>query len=193
MNDMNVDIRVNKELVGNLMVLIANKCKPLYFTKLLKILYLIDEEYTKKFGYPLTWLKYEAWELGPVPRDVFYSKNKGLNRYSKYITFQDVGENKKIVKAATEFDDMEFSDADLSLVNDVINKYQHNNVNELINIVHKEGSLWKKTKDKFGLKFSPDNKTSDVQLDFSDLLDDEMKQHYFDGLEFLQLKASLLD
>lgn len=189
---MNTDIRINKDLVGNLMILIANKCKPLYFTKLLKILYLIDEEYTRTYGTPLTWLRYEAWKLGPVAKDIFYSKNKGYNRYSDYVLFQDAGDNKKIVKPVVEFSDLEFSNADLKLINKVVAQYQNHNTNKLVQEVHKEGSLWRKTKDQYNLKFSDENATSDIQLDFSNLLDNEMKEHYLDSLESLELKSLLL-
>lgn len=190
---MNTDIRINKDLVGNLIILLADNIKPLYFTKLLKLLYLIDEEYTKEYGSPLTWLKYEVWKFGPVPTDIYFSKNIGENRYSKYVSFEYAGENKKTVHAKAKFSDLEFSDSELKLINKVIKKYQDYKIDQLIEEVHKNGSLWKKAIDKHNLRFSESNKTSDIQLDFSDLLNDNMKMHYIDSLESLKLKSLLLE
>ena len=59
-------IQVNKDKIGNLIVLLAGRLKPLYHTKLIKLLYLIDEEAVKDGGIPITWLDYKAWQYGPV-------------------------------------------------------------------------------------------------------------------------------
>ena len=56
----------NRNLIGNILILLSTRCKPLYHTKLLKLLYLIDEEATKRTGTPLTWLSYNVWQFGPV-------------------------------------------------------------------------------------------------------------------------------
>lgn len=71
---MNLGIQSNKDLVGNLIILLANRCKPLYHTKLMKLLFFIDKEATEVKGTPITWLDYKAWKLGPVSPELFYSK-----------------------------------------------------------------------------------------------------------------------
>ena len=81
------EIAINRDLVGNLMIYLATECKPLYHTKLIKLLYLIDEESTRRNGSPLTWLSYKAWKLGPVSQEVYYSKNASENRFAGYVRF----------------------------------------------------------------------------------------------------------
>ncbi|HEY5570416.1 MAG TPA: type II toxin-antitoxin system antitoxin SocA domain-containing protein, partial [Bacteroidales bacterium] len=59
-----IGIQVNKDKIGNLIVLLATRLKPLYHTKLIKLLYLIDEEAVKEDGVPVTWLEYKVWQFG---------------------------------------------------------------------------------------------------------------------------------
>ncbi len=93
-----IGIKANKELIGNLMILLAERCKPLYHTKLLKLLFLIDEESMRRTATPITWLNYKAWQFGPVNEDVFMSKIEGCNKFDKYVKFTFVDEKRCIVK-----------------------------------------------------------------------------------------------
>ena len=188
-----IGLQANKELIGNVMVLIANRCKPLYHTKLLKLLYLIDEKATLKTGAPITWLTYNAWQYGPVAEDVYYSKNAGYNKFSKYVKFEHASKNKYIVKPVVVFDDAEFADSDLSIINDVLEEYGHLSTKELIGITHSGGSLWNKTVKCLGINFSESNKTSDIPLDFVELIENDgfKKTVYYTTMENIELQATL--
>jgi uncharacterized phage-associated protein len=188
-----IGLQANKELIGNIMVLIANRCKPLYHTKLLKLLYLIDEEATIRTGAPVTWLTYNAWQYGPVSEDVYYSKVTGHNKFSKFVKFEHIGENKYIVKPVVEFDDAEFSDFDLNVINDVLEKYGHMNTKKLVGITHTAGSLWEKTVKRSNIRFSESNKTSDTGIDFAELIENDglKKTVYYATMENIELQATL--
>lgn len=121
---MNLGMQINKDLVGNLIILLADRCKPLYHTKLMKLLFFIDQEATKTKGTPITWLDYKAWRLGPVSPELFYSKNKGFNKFSQFVNFESTGTNNAcIVKPIKAFDDSEFSEWDLEIIDNVIQEY----------------------------------------------------------------------
>jgi len=45
--------------------------QPLSKTKLLKLLYLLEEFSVKKYHVPFLDLKFEVWQAGPVAKDVF--------------------------------------------------------------------------------------------------------------------------
>jgi len=188
-----IGLQANKELIGQLMVLIANRYKPLYHTKLLKLLYIIDEESTIRTGAPITWLTYHAWRYGPVAEDVYHSKQVGYNKFNQYVKFVHAGENKCIVKPVAGFSDAEFTDTDLNIIHEVLEKYGHLSTKELVGITHADGSLWDRTVKRANIHFSENNKTSDVSLDFVELIQNDgfKKTVYYTTMENIELQASL--
>jgi len=183
----------NRNLIGNTIVLLSLHCKPLYHTKLLKLLYLIDEESTKRTGTPLTWLSYNVWQFGPVAEDVYHSKWEGLNKFSEFVRFDEVADGKILVKPIAEFDDSSFSELDLQIINDIIEQYGCLTAKQLIDIVHSRDSLWEKTRQQANIHFSAQNQTSSIPLDFSELLSDDgfKKTIYYSTLENLELQYTL--
>jgi uncharacterized phage-associated protein len=186
-------MKINKNLIGNIMVLLAERCKPLYHTKLLKILYLIDEEATKKTGAPITWLSYNVWQYGPVSEDVYFSKIEGLNKFADFVRFDHIKGDQYIIKPITAFDDSDFSELDLQIIDDIIVKYGHLNAKQLVDIVHAKGSLWEKTKSASDIQFSKQNKTSPVTLNFAELLQEDnfKKTVYYNTLENIEVQSTL--
>jgi uncharacterized phage-associated protein len=189
-----IGLRVNKNLIGNLMVLLATNCKPLYHTKLLKLLYLIDEEATKKTGVPITWLSYNVWQLGPVSEDVYFSKIEGFNKFNEFVVFECIANEKYIVKPVSKFDDSEFSELDLQIINEVIKKYGSLTAKQLVDILHSDDSLWAKTKKNTGIQFSEQNRTSSVTLNFANFLENDgfKRTIYYNTLENVELQSTLL-
>ena len=190
---MNLGIQTNKELIGNLIILLSERCKPLYHTKMMKLLFLIDQESTLVRGIPITWLEYKAWNNGPVSPDIFYSKNEGHNKFSDYVYFDKNKSNSVLVKPMKKFDDSEFSEWDLEIIDKVLILYGQKTSDELIQLTHVKDSLWDKTIQRKGVKFSNDNQTSDEILNFLELIenDDFKKTIYFSTLENLELKLTL--
>lgn len=187
-----IGIKVNKTLIGNLMILLSDRCKPLYHTKLLKLLFLIDEESVLRTGVPITWLNYKAWQLGPVNEDVFLSKFTGFNKFDKYVSFHHAGDGSCVIKPISVFDDSEFCDLDIEIINDVIAKYGNKSCRELVELTHRRGSIYDETKKKYGIEFSGNNRTSDIEINFRDLLDScSKKAAYQYALENMQSKILL--
>ena len=189
-----VGMKTNKDLIGNIIIFLADKCKPLYHTKLLKLLYLIDEEATKRTGAPITWLTYNVWQFGPVSEDIYFSKQSGYNKLSRFVRFENVGNNSFIIKPIAKFDGSELTEQDMDIINGVVAEYGQMRTQELIDITHTKGSLWDITKKRTGIQFSADNKTSDVTLDFAELLGDDgfKKTIYYSTLENIELQSTLV-
>ena len=187
-------MKINKELIGNLILFLSEQCKPLYHTKLLKLLYLIDEESVRKTGAPVTWLSYSVWQFGPVSEDIYFSKIDGYNKFDKFVRFNHISENKHIVRPVSSFNDSEFSDLDMRIIKETLDKYGHLNTKQLIEITHSKGSLWEETKSKYKIQFSEQNKTSSIALDFSSLLEEDgfKKTVYYNTLENMELQSTLL-
>jgi uncharacterized phage-associated protein len=76
-----------------------------------------------------------------------------------------------LIQSVNTFDDSEFSDYEIRLIDRIIDSYGHYQGNAFIELLHEEGSLWKKVVDERGLakKFEHQN-TSDHKIDFSQLV-----------------------
>lgn len=158
-------------------------------------MFFIDQEATQTKGTPITWLDYKAWKLGPVAPEVFLAKNRGYNTFYQFVNFEKTGEkNACIVRPVKEFDDSEFSDWDLEIIENALKKYGRLSNDKLIDLTHEEGSLWDKAIKESRIRFSQDNKTSDKSLDFLELIEDDeyKKSIYYSTLENLELKSTLL-
>jgi len=189
-------MKVNKDLIGNLMIYIVDYCKnystPLYQTKLLKLIYLIDEESVRQTGTPITWLDYEVWQKGPVPTDIYFSKLPHENKVDEYVSFEERS-NKYLVVKKKEFNDGDFSEVDLEVINHVLHDFGKKTSNELIEITHQPGSLWSIIVEEKNIRFSHDNHTSNEHIDFYKLLaNDKLKQfNYRAARECLETNVAL--
>ena len=187
-------VQGNKELVGNLIILLAKKCAPLYHTKLIKLLYLIDEEAIRERGIPITWLDYKVWQYGPVDPAVFYIRNFSEYISSETTTSIDGNAATTIISPKKEFDDDEFGEYDLEIIEKTLVKYQNKTANELVNITHKVGSPWDLTKKENDLDFSIAN-ISDVSIDMSRIVkNDPVKyanyKEAYEGMSFMSVLKS---
>lgn len=184
-------IQVNKDKIGNLIVLLAGRLKPLYHTKLIKLLYLIDEEAVKDGGIPITWLDYKAWQYGPVAPETFFIKEE-TNLFNSYLEKSKKGDG-TIIKPKVSFDDSEFSDYDLEIIERVITKFGHMAPKDLVKLTHKEGSLWDIAKKENHINFDDSNTTSDYTLDFTRIIsDDELKLSNYEGAkETMMFRAQI--
>jgi len=178
---MDLGATANKELVGNLVNYIANKCKPLYQTKLLKLLYLIDEEAVKEKGTPITWLEYNIWKKGPVSKEIYFSKVDHCNSFGDFFDFKQIERinktNSYLVVPNKEVDLMEFSKSDLRIIDRILDEHGEKTSEELVQLTHGKNTLWYKLKQEYNIIFSEHNKTSNKIIDFKHLIqDDNMKK-----------------
>ncbi len=148
---------LNNDKIGNLLVFLASRCEKLCLTKALKLLYIIDETAVKETGVPVTWLNYQAWQHGPVANDIYEeirSERHHVHAAHEISTLDfiktDTSYNKKrkqnetFLTAKIDFNDEIFSDYEIQLFQRIIEKYGRLTSNELIELLHKEGSLWDK-------------------------------------------------
>ena len=66
-----------KQKLGNTVVYIAHYTSNLSKTKLLKLLYLMEERMALKFHVPFIGIPFEVWQAGPVAKDVFIDLSDG--------------------------------------------------------------------------------------------------------------------
>jgi uncharacterized phage-associated protein len=182
--------------IGNILIYIAENCSPLYMTKALKLLYLIDEQAVRDSGAPITWLDYKVWKNGPVAQELYQEMR--FNQVSTFgeqrISLNDFiliehAENYKnkgqidikiIAKKETDFSI--FSNFEKNIIVSIVNKYGNLTSTQLIETLHSQGTRWHEIVSKFDLEthFKLRKNTSDYTIDFIDLIEDD---------EFLQLSA----
>lgn len=187
-------VQVNKELVGNIIILLAEKCAPLYHTKLIKMLYLIDEKAIKDSGVPITWLDYKVWQYGPVDPAIFHIKDNFGEYVSAVVNSEYNGAFTTIIKPLRKFDDGELSDYDLDIINEVIEECKDKKACELVHITHKPGSPWDIAKKRNELDFSIAN-ISDAKVDMGVLIESspEKQARYkeaYDHMAFMSVLKS---
>lgn len=127
------------EKVGNAVIYLSERIPQLSKTRLLKLLYIMDEISIKKSGIPLLNLKYKVWKFGPVSEELFIDLSTEPTLLSKYIRRQDDGSH---IIAQSAFSDDEFSDNDIALMNLVIEKFGKKSAQELISYTHRLNSPW---------------------------------------------------
>ena len=154
--------------IGNLLIYVTDKLggnTPK--TKLLKLIYIIEEESLKKGGCQFTELNYLYLPMGPVSTFVNTQIDK---EREPLIDFIDVKKyrNSILISPKKAFDDSEFSDFDIQVIDDVLSIYGKMNGKELIEYTHREGSPWKKLNDQYQGSPPTDKRT----LDLSILLED---------------------
>nr|DAZ04462.1 MAG TPA: Protein of unknown function (DUF4065) [Caudoviricetes sp.] len=185
-------IAVNKDKIGNLLVLLATRLQPLYQTKMIKMVYLIDELKVKDNGVPLTWLDYKVWQFGPVAPELYYLRDNNTV-FNQYIEAQK-DQNGTLILPKKEFSKAKFSARDMRIIEEAIRLYGGMNAEGLVELTHGKSSLWSVTKNENNLDFSSAiANTSDVSMDLSRLIDDEDKLDNYNGAKDTMLfKSELL-
>jgi uncharacterized phage-associated protein len=178
---MSLGILANKDKIGNLMILLAGTLSPLYHTKLIKLLYLIDETAVKDDGIPVTWLDYKVWQYGPVAPETYFIKDND-HLFAKYIHTKK-SENGTLIVPVSPFNENSFSEYELEIINQVISKYGSLSSEDLVQLTHEKNSLWYKTKLENDLDFENSiANVSDISIDLKRLVaNDEQKLSKYEG------------
>lgn len=190
---MSLGITSNKEKVGALLAYLCVRIPDMQLRKLLKILYLIDEESVRLRAIPVTWLEYHAWEKGPVAHEVYEVKNGAL---ADYLRCEKQEDGKWHVNARVqhayqlEKDMQKMSQWEKELAERIIERCKDLSADQLTDETHTPDSLWSKTVAENGIDFSKESKT-DYVVDLNRLNDDEGAAVYEDALDCMRMQAFL--
>ncbi|WP_199139666.1 Panacea domain-containing protein [Pedobacter sp. ASV12] len=181
--------------LGNAIIFLCEQMGSLSKTKLLKLIYLIEESSIKKYGVPFFNLRFDVWKLGPVSRDLYAEITSELFLLENYIT-KEAKKDNVFVNAKKPFSDDEFSDLEIELLRQIATSFRQYTADELIELTHRKHSPWYTTAQKNGLLEAFENglaNTSAIEIDMSTLLaDDEAKLSVYNGhKEFLEQSRKL--
>jgi len=183
----------NRQKLGNAVLYIANHAKYPYKTEILKLLYLMEENMVQKYHVPMLAIPFSVWRLGPVSVDVFEELSDGPVLLSDFIALEFNGQGIRVTPKR-EFTDDEFSDAELQVMEQVMEKYGWMNSEQLINETHKNGSLWYETAKEHDLLEDFEQKranSSNIIIDMGRHLCPDHREYYQEILENRQI-ANLL-
>jgi len=169
---------LEREKLIQLIVYLAQKVPDLSITKLLKLLYIIDETAILKYGIQVTWQDYNAWQYGPVIPELYKElKNSKESELFNYLQTQTTSAGELITTPRSANLDL-FSTNELEIIEQVIEKYKNWNANKLVEFLHQEGTLWSKIIDNHDVIFTEAG-TSNYRINFSDLIKDKPMQKMF--------------
>lgn len=187
-----------QEKIGQLMLWLSGDVPNLYITKLLKLLYLVDETAVRRTGVPVTWLTYKVWKFGPVPplvyNDLTFHNAETFGRFVQVViepgNWHDEEKNNLRVEPAGPLSKGLFSLDEMNIIGEVISKYGGRSARELIDLLHQEDTLWHKIyeKEKLAERFEQSEyNTSPFEIDLRTLLTgDEKKLARYDEMEEFQ-------
>jgi uncharacterized phage-associated protein len=130
--------------IGNTIIYFANSIQDLTKTKLLKLLYILDEFSISNSGIPFLNLQYKVWKYGPVSEDIFVDLSETPVLLKEFIKKKHDNDNNGFIKPINSFNDDEFSDNDIAVLDDVILNFGSKSVSELIDYTHRPNAPWYK-------------------------------------------------
>ena len=168
--------------LGNTAVYLSEHISDLSKTKLLKLLYLLDERSILERGFPFLNLQYKVWKIGPVAQPVFVDLSSEITMLAPYVHYvrnepcRTSDSDWQRLAPNGPFCDDEFSAYDIELMDRVISEYGKLTAKELVNATHRPGSLWYETARENGVLEPLENErinSTDFTLDMGRLVTDD--------------------
>ncbi len=187
--------QINK--IGNAIIYCSQKIPDLNKTKILKLLFVIEEACIKKFGHPFFGIDFQLWKFGPVAKDIYIDLSDEPILLKDFITRDSNNSSNFIAK--TDFNDDEFSDNEIELMDLIINFAKDKNAAYLVNHTHSVNSLWRKSAIQYGVLEVLENElinSTDYKVDFTLLFDNSpdhsyLKERFEDSKENLEFVKHL--
>ena len=165
------------EKIGNSVIYFSTRVSELSKTKLLKLLFLLEEGSIKKYGKPFFNLDFKVWQFGPVVKTIYHElTGENVDIFKDYFTKNQFDEFEKL----KDFSDDEFSDNDIALLDELVNFSKHKIAKDFVDHTHALDSLWTKTAKKFGVYEDLENRkiaTTNYTIDFSMLFEGDVESN----------------
>ena len=184
--------QADRSKIGNAVVYIAQHVRHLSKTKLLKLLYLMEEYSVKRFKTPFLGLPFEVWQAGPVVKDLFIDLSETPIILDGYVK-KEVENGKTYIKADKLFSDDEFSDNDMTVMADILRHFGKMSAKQLVEVTHRKDGLWYATAERNHLLDGFEQKVtnnSDCQIDLGECLTGCSQEFYREQMEFLKMSRA---
>lgn len=145
----------------------------------------MEERMVLKYHVPFLAIPFSVWRMGPVSVDVYEELSDQPILLEAFVTLKNTGKG-NIVKPKVKFDDGEFSDAELEVMDYIISKFGNFTSDQLIELTHRKGSPWWNAAKENNLLQDFEEKranSSNVVIDFGKSLCKDNKAFYEECLE----------
>jgi len=189
--------QINK--IGNTIIYLSTRMPDLNKTKILKLLFVIEEAAVKKTGKHFFGIDFQLWKYGPVAKDIYIDLTTSLWDDSPILLNDFIQRDPNSPEnfiAKRAFNDDEFSDSDLQLLDLVIKFAKDKTAKYLVDHTHGINSLWRKSALKYGVLESLENEllnSTEFNVDFSLLFDEHspLAERYEESKENLNFIRQL--
>jgi uncharacterized phage-associated protein len=114
-------------------------------TKLLKLLYFLDFFHFKQTGKSVTGLDYFAWEIGPVPKDLFEELSGNMKPDMKAAIHDLPEEGFQQIKSKKKFDNRYFSIREMKLLDNISFIFKDAKADAMVESTHFKNEPWDRT------------------------------------------------
>jgi uncharacterized phage-associated protein len=182
--------------IGNAIIYFSKHMDDLTKTKILKILFLLEEASIKKTGHPFIGIDFQLWKLGPVAKDIFIDLSSDENPTLLNDYIQRDSTDNKLFKAKAAFNESEFSVNDIKLMDIIIGFVKNKPASYLVKHTHGAASLWRKSALQYGVLELLENElvnSTEYEVDFSLLFPETsyLSERFEDSKENLEFIKSL--
>lgn len=181
--------------LGNAIVYLCTNVPDPNKTKILKLVYFLQEKSIQKFGVPFFKIPFKVWQFGPVNPDLYQEFSGQPFILEGFInTYQD--DNTTIIQPKVAFNDEEFSDRELDILGKIVVAFRNTPASTLVELTHYEGHPWHRTACEYNLLADFKKRrisTTNVDVDFTSLLGNDLdkRNRYESYLEYLEDSAAL--
>lgn len=126
-------------------------------------------------------------------KDLFIDLSKTPVILDGYVE-KEVVDDKTYIKATTTFSDDEFSDNDITVMDDILRRYGKKTAKQLVELTHRKDGLWYATAKRNNLLEGFEQKVinnSDCQIDLGECLADCGREFYNEQMDFLKMTRGL--
>jgi uncharacterized phage-associated protein len=131
------------------MVFFVKRTKACHKLKLFKLLYFLDFDIYRQTGKSATGLRYFAWKMGPVPRDLYEELSDPAPDMKAALmirqtreTDPDFTDRRLLLTARVDFDDQFFTRRELRVMETLAEVYQDATGTQMSEVSHLRGTPW---------------------------------------------------
>jgi len=132
----------HREKLINAIIYFATHTKYCGKTKLLKLLYFLDFKHFKQTGKSVTGLDYFAWQMGPVPRDLFEELSGDMSPDLKAAIHNLPKEGFQKIQPKKRFDDQYFSKKEMKLLEEISFIFADAKADDMVESTHLKNEPW---------------------------------------------------
>jgi uncharacterized phage-associated protein len=176
----------HREKLINAIIYFAANTKYCGKTKLLKLLYFLDFRHFKQTGKSITGLDYYAWNMGPVPKDLFNELTEKMDPDLKAAIHDLPQEGFQNIRPKKKFDPKYFSNQEMNLLKDLAFIFKDAKADDMIESTHLKNEPWDRTLKEKG-EFKKIDYMLAIDSEIVSLPYNEAKERMEERLEMLKI------